>query len=167
MKTPGLVAIVLIAATGCEHFAPSKSTAPTAPAQVVEKAPEADALQAHMRFIHRLNQSNTPERNALYERCNRAFNDKPSINNQLELAWVLAAPGHAHSNPWQAGKHVYEVLAKSGLSKDLRLFANLRLREIERDQQMLQRLAEADAKIKALTNLEHSMEQRDAEVQEE
>ncbi|MDX1495940.1 MAG: hypothetical protein R3352_00140 [Salinisphaeraceae bacterium] len=123
-------------------------------------------LQQQMRFIQKLNESDTAQRNNLYASSKRALEEKASITHQLQLAWVLATPGHAYSNPWQAGKQLQEVLAKKGMTKDLRLFVGLRLRDIERQQQMLNRLSEAEAKIKALTNLEHSMEERDAEVQE-
>lgn len=179
----GFPCVVMMLLVGCELLQPR----PTAMPEAENKAPEAQQqaevpkaekpqtvqagndtrLQAHMQFIDLLNRSSTRQLDGIYDRVVEAFEQTPNTENRLRLAWVYATPGHGHSNLWAARMHLQEASHDSRLSQDMARFVRLRLKDIRRNLHMASELSEANKKIRALTSLEHSMEERDAEVQEE
>lgn len=173
----GLAACQLLQPQPTQQSKPAPKTVEEAPPpqargaqepSVQTRKPDTDRrLQEHMAFIELLNRSDTRQLDGIYERVESTFVDKPSTENRLRLAWVFATPGHGHSNLWAARKHLQEASHDHHLSPGMKRFVRLRLTDIKRNLQMTVKLSEANEKIRALTSLEHSMEERDAEVQEE
>lgn len=181
LRLTTMFALVLL--QGCALLQPNAQEAPKPQcepaAEPAEEAyepapgpePQAATSQAepsavrHLRFIDRLNHSTPQQLDEQYARSARAFENKASIRNRLHLAWLWATPGHTRSNLWAARKQLRETLEGETLSEDLQRLVSMRLQEIERMLQLDQKLQEADAKIRALTTLEHSLEERDSEIQ--
>ena len=165
-----LTACEMLQTIGPRQQGSGPQSAPATPQQrsrVVQPQKNDDELLAQLAFIERLNRSSKTQIAAIHQRSKQAFEQSPSTENRLHLAWVWATPGHSHSNLWAAQKQLRELLQNHRLSQGMESLLRIRLADIGRNLQMQNKLAESDAKLRALTTLEHSLEERDAEVQEE
>lgn len=123
-------------------------------------SPAAPDIARHLAYIEKLYNMDTASLDAAFDRVHAAFERKPTLNNRLRLAWIYAAHGHAHTNPWAARKQLMDALAEMDERSEIAALCRIRLAELKRHILLIEENNAAQEKIKAFTHIERDLETR-------
>lgn len=125
-----------------------------------EETPDQEAVRMHIEFIDSLYRKDTARLDASFDKALAAFEKDRKLDDRLRLAWILGTHGHAHSNPWAARKHLSEALYILDDNSLLAALVRARIAQLSRNISLAEENRKAQEQIRALTDIEQSLEKK-------